>query len=55
MLSFRPSIQTDELRPALLLTGAQIMTALLVIREPGFGAPGLCGVPVRPTGPVRRL
>jgi hypothetical protein len=27
--SFRPSIQTDDLRPALLMTGAQIMIALL--------------------------
>jgi hypothetical protein len=27
--SFRPSITTDKLRPALLLTGAQIMIALL--------------------------
>jgi hypothetical protein len=27
--SFRPSIDTDELRPALLLTGTQVMIALL--------------------------
>jgi hypothetical protein len=27
--SFRPSLDTDELRPALLLAGTQIMVALL--------------------------
>ena len=27
--TFRPSIDTDELRPALLLAGTQIMVALL--------------------------
>mgnify|MGYP006290731341 CR=1 FL=1 len=28
-LSFRPSLDTDKLRPALLLAGAQVMIALL--------------------------
>jgi len=28
-LSFRPSFDTDKLRPALLLTGVQVMIALL--------------------------
>jgi hypothetical protein len=28
-LSFRPSLNTDTLRPALLLAGAQVMIALL--------------------------
>ena len=27
--SFRPSITTDDLRPALLLAGTQVITALL--------------------------
>lgn len=28
-LSFRPSIDTDQVRPALLLTGSQIVVALV--------------------------
>ena len=27
--SFHPSLETDELRPALLITGTQVMIALL--------------------------
>jgi len=28
-ISFRPSIETDKLRPALLLTGVQVVVALV--------------------------